>query len=100
MAKYTIGLLALLLAGPAAAQIAPLSPAQQRAANRQALREAHLTTSPYKESHLTVTPQQLKRGSTEGPPGAANEARQRSAASPRSGLKLLHLRRSKTEPAS
>jgi hypothetical protein len=71
MAKLAfIALVALGLASPAAAQIAPVSEAQQRAANRQALRDARRTESPYKDSHLNVTAENLKRGSTEGPPGA------------------------------
>ena len=58
-------LLALLLTtATAQAQIEPSSPAQQRAANRRALREARRTDSPYKDSHLGVTRQQLKRGSS------------------------------------
>ena len=65
-----IALVALGLEHPATAQIAPVSEAQQRAANRQALRDARRTDSPYKESHLNVTAEHLKRGSTEGPPGA------------------------------
>lgn len=65
-----IALVALGLAHSAAAQIAPVSAAQQRAANRQALRDARRTESPYKDSHLNVTAEHLKRGGTEGPPGA------------------------------
>ena len=95
-------LLYLVLAlGPlgktAAAQIAPVSAAQQRAANRQALREASRTQSPYKESHLTVTPEQLKRGNTAGPPGTASPAAQPTSTRPRKGFPLL--RGFHTEPA-
>ncbi|MGI4832187.1 MAG: hypothetical protein ACRYFK_01875 [Janthinobacterium lividum] len=97
MHKLFLCALALLLAGPAAAQIAPSSPTQQRAANRQALREAQQANVPYKESHLTVTRQQLKRGNAEGPPGVASA---RPGESKRhAGLKLPSLRRrTKTEP--
>ena len=71
MVKLVLIVLAALgLAQAATAQIAPVSEAQQRAANRQALRDARRTNSPYKESHLNVTAEHLKRGSTEGPPGA------------------------------
>ena len=55
--------LALLLATATAhAQTEPSSPAQQRAANRRALRDARHTETPYTDSHLAVTRQQLKRG--------------------------------------
>ena len=69
-------LLAWLLAtagGPAAhAQIVHENPAQVKAANRRALREAQRTESPYKDSHLDVTPDRLKRGESVQPPvGAA-----------------------------
>lgn len=61
---------ALLLLGglggapDASAQIVREKPAQIKAANRRALREARSTESPYKESHLSVTPAHLKRGSS------------------------------------
>lgn len=101
MPKLFFCALALLLATAAAAQIAPVSPARQRAANRLALREAKRADVPYKESHLTVTRQQLKRGNAEGPPGVANAAGPLPAAGPRRpGLQLPSLRRRpKTELA-
>jgi hypothetical protein len=61
--------------GLAQGQIGPTSPARQRAANRQALREARHAEVPYKESHLDVQPQQLKRGSSEAPKAVAGEPR-------------------------
>ena len=77
MLKYLSQAAALLLASLslAQAQIGPTSPAQQRAANRQALRDARRTEVPYKESHLDVKPQHLKRGSSEAPKAVANEPR-------------------------
>lgn len=45
-------LLASLLLTTAPAQIAPLTPAQQRAAERQAQRDARRVEAPYKDSHL------------------------------------------------
>ncbi len=67
----------LLLASlsQAQGQIEPTSPARQRAANRQALREAQRAEVPYKESHLDVQPQHLKRGSSEVPRAVAGEPR-------------------------
>ncbi|OGX83405.1 hypothetical protein BEN47_03700 [Hymenobacter lapidarius] len=60
--------LAMLLCGQAAqAQIEPQKPAQLKAANRQALRDAHRTESPYKDSHLAVKPARLKRGQSAPP---------------------------------
>ena len=48
MVKLVLIVLAALgLAQAATAQIAPVSEAQQRAANRQALRDARRTNSPY-----------------------------------------------------
>jgi hypothetical protein len=43
---------ALLLAAPT--QTAPTSPAQQRAADRRARREAQATDADYKDSHLAA----------------------------------------------
>lgn len=97
--KYLGLLLSFALISSVRAQIAPLSARQARAANRQALREASRTESPYKESHLTVTPQQLKRGSSEGPPGVANAAQLRPDGSPRKRMKLTRRRSAQTEPA-
>jgi hypothetical protein len=64
---------ALLLATPA--QTEPSSPAQQRAANRRAQREARATDADYKDSHLDVARRQLKRGESAPVQGAANEPR-------------------------
>ncbi|TDN40090.1 hypothetical protein A8B98_15985 [Hymenobacter sp. UV11] len=65
----------LLLATAAQAQIAPTSPARQRADNRRALREARSTDLPYQDSHLDVTRQQLQRGGTAPGPRVAGEPR-------------------------
>ena len=64
-----------LLASPAAqAQIVREKPAQVKAANRRALREAQRTESPYKESHLDITPDRLRRGeSTQPAPVGSDE---------------------------
>jgi hypothetical protein len=64
---------ALLLAAPT--QTAPTSPAQQRAADRRARREAQATDADYKDSHLAVSRRQLKRGESAPVPGAADEPR-------------------------
>ena len=83
-------LLALSLAtATAQAQIAPSSPAQQRAANRRALREARRTDSPYKDSHLGVTRQQLKRGSS-APVQAGTEEPRSDQAGPPSATEPKH----------
>ena len=66
-------LLGLGLLAPA--QIVPTTPGQQRAAARQAQREARLTELPYQESHLGTSPQAVRRGSTERPQRAAHEPR-------------------------
>ena len=60
-------LLALLIAQTTQAQITREKPGRIRAANRRALREARATESPYKDSHLAVTPDRLKRGSSNEP---------------------------------
>lgn len=73
MLRYVLG--GLLLATTAQAQIAPTSPARQRADNRRDLREAHRTNLPYQESHLDMTRRQLRRGSTEPTPRATDELR-------------------------
>ena len=52
----------LLTVSAAQAQTEASSPAHQRAANRQALRDARHTETPYTDSHLGVTRKQLKRG--------------------------------------
>ncbi|WP_035563735.1 hypothetical protein [Hymenobacter sp. IS2118] len=56
--------LGVLLLGiqPASAQIVHENSAKVKAANRQALRDAKRTASPYKDSHLAVNPAKLKRG--------------------------------------
>lgn len=90
----------LLLATAAQAQIAPISPAHQRADNRRALREARRTDLPYQDSHLDVTRQQLRRGSTAPGPRAASEQRFDRHGRPRgSEAGFLGLRRwAKNEP--
>lgn len=64
----------LLLATVASAQIAPTSPARQRADSRRAEREASRTDLPYQASHLTVA-HQLPRGGSPPNPPVANELR-------------------------
>ncbi|OGX81751.1 hypothetical protein [Hymenobacter glacialis] len=65
---WSVLLLAVLLCSQVAqAQIEPQKPAQLKAANRQALRDAHRTKSPYKDSHLAVKPARLKRGQSASP---------------------------------
>ena len=64
---------AVLLATPP--QTEPSSPAQQRAANRRAQREAKATDAAYKDSHLDVARRQLKRGESAPIQGAADEPR-------------------------
>jgi hypothetical protein len=60
-----------LLTTTAPAQIAPTSPAQQRAAERQAQRDARRTDAPYKDSHLDPA----SRGSATARPHPAHEPR-------------------------
>ncbi|MGI4736653.1 MAG: hypothetical protein ACRYG7_15885 [Janthinobacterium lividum] len=64
----------LLLATVASAQIAPTSPARQRADSRRAVREAGRADLPYQGSHLTVA-HQLPRGGSPPNPPVANEPR-------------------------
>ena len=65
----------LVLTSPVAqGQITHEKPAQVKAANRRALREAQRTESPYKDSHLDITPDRLRRGaSTQPAPEGSNE---------------------------
>ena len=87
----------LLIGPPAQAQIVTQKPAQVKAANRRALREAGHTESPYKASHLAVTPARLRRGqSAPLPPDGNDDRRAKKGADPtreRSGF--LGLRRKK-----
>ncbi|MFD1874012.1 hypothetical protein [Hymenobacter bucti] len=64
---------AVLLASPA--QTTPSSPAQQRAAARQALREARATDAPYQDSHLAGAHRPLERGESAPVPAATDEPR-------------------------
>ncbi len=85
----------LLLIANAPAQIAPTSPARQRAAERQAQREARHTDAPYKDSHLDPA----SRGAA-ARPRVAHEPRFGRNGAPhvaRPLLPSLH-RRAKTEP--
>jgi hypothetical protein len=60
---YLVLTAVLLLASTAAhAQIEASSPANQRAANRRALREARRTDAPYKDSHLDVSRHPMRPG--------------------------------------
>lgn len=99
MIRYLLaGLVLLPLA--ASAQIVPTSPGQQRAAARQAQREARRTELPYQESHLATLPQAVRRGGSEHPQRVAREPRFGRDGRPRvakaafPGLR----RRPKTEP--
>jgi hypothetical protein len=99
MVRYLLASL-VLLAPAAQAQIVPTSPGQQRAAARQARREAQRTDVPYQESHLDATRQPVRRGSSERPKRVGKEPRfgrdgQPHVTEPRfPGLR----RRPKTEP--
>jgi len=64
-----------LLATVASAQIAPTSPARQRADNRRAVREASRTKLPYQASHFDRVHQQLPRGGSPPNLPVANEPR-------------------------
>ena len=89
----------LLLAAAAQAQIVPSSPARQRAADRQALRETRRATAPYKASHLDVTGQQLRRGGSTAPARPADEPRFGRNGQPRPTLaQRLGLRHRASEP--
>ena len=90
----------LLLATTTPAQIAPASPARQRAEARRALREAGRTEAPYQDSHLAVSRRQLRRGATERPARVAGEPRFGHNGKPHvAKLKLPGLRRRpKSEP--
>lgn len=93
--------LGLLLATPVAqAQIVHEKPAQVKAANRRALREAQRTESPYKASHLAVTPDRLRRGASTqpAPEGSAEFGYKASPAPSRKPPGFLGLRRKKTAP--
>ena len=88
----------MLLSPGAQAQIVHESPAQVKAANRRALREAQRTESPYKDSHLDVTRDRLKRGqSTQPLPEGSDELHYKTGAAPNvKSPGLLGLRRNKT----
>jgi hypothetical protein len=68
-------LLGLLLTLTAPSQIVPTSPSQQRAAARQARREAQRTDLPYQNSHLGAPSQAVRRGRSERPQRIAKEPR-------------------------
>ena len=103
MRRYlALGIVLLVVAAAAEAQIAPTSPGRQRAANRQALREARRSEAPYKDSHLAVTRQQLRRGGSEELLPTAGEPRFSHDGTPDAAKpKFPGLRRHKpkTEPA-
>ena len=90
----------LLLSAGSQAQIAPISPARQRAAERQARREAQRTATPYQESLLDAASQPVRRGSSTPRPRVAGEPRFSRDGTPHvtepkfPGLR----RRTKTEP--
>lgn len=58
----TLFLLGSLASLDARAQLKELSPAQQRRANRRALRDAARYPAEYKDSHLAVSKEELKEG--------------------------------------
>ncbi|UOQ98473.1 hypothetical protein MUN81_03055 [Hymenobacter sp. 5317J-9] len=90
-------LLLWLGGGTAQAQISREKPAQVKAANRRALREAKRTDSPFKDSHLDVTPARLKRGqSTQPQPQIDPELRYKGTAPGVKPRGFLGLRRDKT----
>lgn len=68
-ARFILPLLAVLwLARPVQAQTEHSSPAQQRAANRKALKEAEKQKNQYQDSHLGVTRQSLREGASTNQP--------------------------------
>ena len=93
--KWLIAVL-FLLAGllnshRSSAQIVYEKPAQVKAANRRALREAKRTESPYKESHLDVTPARLRRGqSIQHLPEGSDKLRYKSNPHPADRLDQRH----------
>jgi hypothetical protein len=93
-------LLGLLLASVASAQIVPTSPGQQRAAARQARREAQRTDLPYQDSHLGTPAQAVRRGHSERLKRGAKEPRFGRDGRPRVAEPLFPglRRRPKTEP--
>ncbi|QIX61384.1 hypothetical protein HER32_09420 [Hymenobacter sp. BT18] len=69
MFRVIFALLAVLwLAGPLRAQTEYSSPAQQRAANRKALKDAEKQKNQYQDSHLGVTRQSLQAGNSTNQP--------------------------------
>ncbi|MDO7850089.1 hypothetical protein [Hymenobacter convexus] len=98
-AAWLVLLAALCLgSGAAHAQIVDAKPAQVKAANRRALREAKRTESPFKESHLDVTAEQLKRGkSTQPQTETSRDVNYKKGTAPNvKPAGLLGLRRDKT----
>ena len=74
MRKLLPAVVALVFVAVAAqAQTQASSPAQQRAASRQALREARLTETPYADSHLGTPRRPPKRGESAPLPAVAGE---------------------------
>lgn len=68
-----LALTLLLATATAQAQTETSSPAQQRAADRRALREARRTATPYTDSHLGAARRPLKRGEPAPVPPVADE---------------------------
>ncbi|WP_303309941.1 hypothetical protein [Hymenobacter sp. BT730] len=62
---------------PACAQISYSSPAQQRAENRRALRDARRVQTPYQESHLAVTRETFKDGDSGNQKARPNDGREK-----------------------
>ena len=92
----------LLQAIVALAQIAPTSPARQRADSRRAMREASRTDLPYQASHFDRTRQQLPRGGSPPHPPRAHEPRFDHRGRPRKAASGFWnwRRRPKNEPKS
>jgi len=87
-----------LACGTAQAQIVREKPAQVKAANRRALREAKRTDAPFKDSHLDVTPARLKRGkSTQPQPEISQELRYKGTAPSVKPAGFLGLRKEKRQ---
>ena len=91
MLSYLITGLLLLTNGPA--QLVPTTPGQQRAAERQARRDARRTSVPYKDSHLD--PASL--GSAAARPRPAHEPRFGRNGAPRVARPLLPGRHRRTQ---
>jgi hypothetical protein len=66
-----------LTSAPACAQTSYSSPAQQRAENRKALRDARRIQTPYQDSHLAVTRETFKAGDSGNQKDRPNDGREK-----------------------